>query len=217
LGALAWAFPASADGFVMYEAGESAAETAAVALHGKPLKEAAEKVAELGAIEVRVAEGLANDRVSLVSGDGLSGAALVPVFTSVLLSLGYEVGAEDGALVVTKPAAAAAGDTIDIEVDVAAIGEEFSGFDGNLLTVLMPTMATDGEGNVIGLTGRLGQLPVSERLGLKDGDILHKLDGVLIDNLMVVMDLAQKFEGDSFTAVIIRDGDPITINYTLKQ
>jgi hypothetical protein len=217
LGALVGAAHAGADQFVSYEAGESAASEIAVALRNTPLKEAAEKVAELGAVEVRVAQGLANDRISLVSGDGLSGAALVPVFSSVLLSLGYEVDTDDGAIVVTKPAAVAAGDSVDIEVDVAAIGEEFSGFEGNLLTVLMPTMATDDDGKVIGLTGRLGQLPVSERLGLKDGDILHKLDGTLIDNLMVVMQMAEKFEGDSFTAVIIRDGEPITINYTLKQ
>lgn len=217
IAAAAWAFTAAADGYVMYEAGAEAAGEAAVELRGGSLREAAEKVATLGAVEVRVQEALAGDRVSLVTGDGLSGAALVPVFTSVLLSLGYEVADDDGALVVTKPAAASDGKTVDIEIDVAAIGEEFSGFDGNVLTVLMPTMATDEDGNVIGLTGRLGQLPVSERLGLQDGDILHKLDGTLIDNLMVVMELADKFEGESFSAVIIRDGEPITINYTLKQ
>lgn len=204
---------AVAEGYVMYEAGASASP-ATLALRGVPLRDAAEKVAAHGAIEVRIAEDLANDSVSLVTAGELAGAHLVPVFSSVLLSLGYTVAMEDGHLVVSKPAA---GSDLDITLDPAELQEAFGNIGSDALVILMPRMVMDDDGKALGLTGNLGALPATSLLGLQDGDILHKLNGVLIDNLMVVMSLAEQFEGDSFNATILRDGAPILINYTIKQ
>ena len=214
-GLLGWVAGAHASDFVQYDAGAEAASSVSLDLHNVPLKEAAEKVATLGAVEVRVSERIASERITLVSGEGLGGAALSPVFSSVLLSLGYIVETVDGALVVTKPMGI---QEVDIVLNPEELEADFKDIDtGSLLTVLMPTMAQDDDGNVIGLTGNLGNLPVSEKLGLKNGDILHRLNGVLIDNMMVVMQLADQFDGDSFNATIIRDGEPIQLNYTINR
>jgi type II secretory pathway component PulC len=87
----------------------------------------------------------------------------------------------------------------------------------DLVTNLKPEMARDDKGNVIGITApNIGQVPMAQKLGLKDNDILQTVNNEQIDSEQKIIEMVQKYQtANSFRIGIMRDGKPKVITYRL--
>ena len=86
-----------------------------------------------------------------------------------------------------------------------------------LVTNVRPEMAKDENGNVIGVTApNIGQLPLAQKLGVQDNDILQTVNNEQIDSEEKIMELVQKYQNaSSFRIGIMRGGKPKVITYRL--
>ena len=87
----------------------------------------------------------------------------------------------------------------------------------DLVANLKPQMAKDENGNVIGVTApNIGQVPMAQKLGFKDNDILQTVNNEQIDSEQKILEMVQKYQtANSFRIGIMRDGKPKIITYRL--
>ena len=87
----------------------------------------------------------------------------------------------------------------------------------DLVTNLKPEMARDDKGNIIGITApNIGQVPMAQKLGLKDNDVLQTVNNEQIDSEQKIIEMVQKYQtANSFRIGIMRDGKPKVITYRL--
>jgi type II secretory pathway component PulC len=87
----------------------------------------------------------------------------------------------------------------------------------DLVTNLKPEMARDDKGNVIGVTApNIGRVPMAQKLGFKDKDILQTVNNEQIDSEQKIMEMVTKYQtATSFKIGIMRDGKPKVITYHL--
>jgi type II secretory pathway component PulC len=85
------------------------------------------------------------------------------------------------------------------------------------LTALKAEMAKDDKGNVIGVTApNISQVPMAQKLGFKDKDILQTVNNEQIDSEQKIMEMVQKYQtATSLKIGIMRDGKPKVITYQL--
>ncbi len=87
----------------------------------------------------------------------------------------------------------------------------------DLVNNLKPVMAKDENGNVIGVTApNIGQVPMAQKLGFKDNDILQTVNNEQIDSEQKILEMVTKYQStNSFRIGIMRDGKPKIITYHL--
>jgi type II secretory pathway component PulC len=88
----------------------------------------------------------------------------------------------------------------------------------DLITKVKPEMYRDASGKVIGVTAdNIGQVPLAQKLGLSDGDVLQTVNNEQIDSEQKIMEMVQKYRNaGSFRIGILRDGKPKVITYRLE-
>lgn len=88
----------------------------------------------------------------------------------------------------------------------------------DLITKVKPEMYRDATGKVIGVTAdNIGQVPLAQKLGLSDGDVLQTVNNEQIDSEQKIMEMVQKYRNaGSFRIGILRDGKPKVITYRLE-
>ncbi len=114
------------------------------------------------------------------------------------------------------PAAPASSDHISLKRD-EVVQEIYKNY-ADLVTNLKPEMARDDKGNVIGVTApNIGQVPMAQKLGLKDNDVLQTVNNEKIDSEQKILEIVQKYQtANSFRIGIMRDGKPTVITYRLE-
>ena len=114
------------------------------------------------------------------------------------------------------PAAPASSDHISLKRD-EVVKEIYANY-ADLVTNLKPEMAKDDKGNVIGVTApNIGQVPMAQKLGLKDNDVLQTVNNEKIDSEQKILEMVQKYQtASSFRIGIMRDGKPTVITYRLE-
>ncbi len=87
-----------------------------------------------------------------------------------------------------------------------------------LVTTIRPEYYRDASGNVVGLTAQnISQVPMAQKLGLQDGDVLQSINNEQIDSEQKVMELFQRYRSASaFRIGILRNGKPMVIAYRLE-
>lgn len=87
-----------------------------------------------------------------------------------------------------------------------------------LVTTIRPEYYRDAQGNVVGLTAQnIAQVPLAQKLGLQDGDVLQSINNESIDSEQKVMELFQRYRDSSaFRIGILRNGVPQVITYRLE-
>ena len=87
-----------------------------------------------------------------------------------------------------------------------------------LVTSIRPEYYRDAQGNVVGLTAQnISQVPMAQKLGLQDGDVLQSINNETIDSEQKVMELFQRYRDSSaFRIGIMRNGKPQVITYRLE-
>ncbi len=87
-----------------------------------------------------------------------------------------------------------------------------------LVTTIRPEYYRDASGNVVGLTAQnISQVPMAQKLGLQDGDVLQSINNEQIDSEQKVMELFQRYRNASaFRIGILRNGRPQIITYRLE-
>jgi len=86
----------------------------------------------------------------------------------------------------------------------------------NLLVKHQPRMATDANGNTLGLTANaIHEIPGAAQLGFQEGDIISGLNGESITNIAQVYGLVEKNRNaKQFQVNVVRGGRPITLTIT---
>jgi len=89
----------------------------------------------------------------------------------------------------------------------------------DLVTNLKPQLARDDNGNVIGVTApNISQVPMAQKLGFKDNDVLQTVNNEQIDSEQKILEMVQKYQSaSSFRIGIMRDGKPKIITYRLEH
>ncbi len=87
----------------------------------------------------------------------------------------------------------------------------------DLVTNLKPQLAKDDNGNVLGVTApNISQVPMAQKLGFQDNDILQTVNNEQIDSEQKILEMVQKYQtASSFRIGIMRDGKPKIITYRL--
>ena len=88
----------------------------------------------------------------------------------------------------------------------------------DLVTKLRPEMKTDERGNVVGITAQnISQIPLAQKLGLQDGDILQSINNERIDSEQKITEIMTKYQNAaSFRIGIQRNGQAKVITYRLN-
>lgn len=88
----------------------------------------------------------------------------------------------------------------------------------DLVTKVKPEMYRDASGNVVGVTAQnIGQVPLAQKLGLADGDVLQTVNNEAIDSEQKIMEMVQKYsDSNVFRIGILRNGRPQVITYRLN-
>ncbi|MBI2432868.1 MAG: hypothetical protein HYV26_08360 [Candidatus Hydrogenedentes bacterium] len=88
----------------------------------------------------------------------------------------------------------------------------------DLVTKLKPELKTDDQGNVIGLTAdNIGQIPLAQKLGLQDNDVLQTINNEKIDSEQKIMEIMARYQNaGSFRIGVLRDGKAKVITYRLN-
>jgi len=81
-----------------------------------------------------------------------------------------------------------------------------------------PYIAEDDAGNPLGLTAtNISQIPFAAEFGLRDGDIISNVNGIPVQSIPQIMQMAPQFEGvKQFNVEIIRNGQRTTIPITIN-
>lgn len=130
---------------------------------------------------------------------------------------------EGGALAAAAPAAPAApapvaepSERITLKRDemIQEIAENYAA----LATSIKPELATDENGNVLGITAAgIGEFPLAQRLGVQENDILQTVNNEKLDSEDKIMEMVQKYQSASSLRIgILRDGKPKVITYRLE-
>lgn len=101
----------------------------------------------------------------------------------------------------------------EIVVNRQEILQELNAGYADLVTKLNPEMWKDETGKVAGITAKnIGDIPLAAKLGLKDGDILQSVNGILIDSEQKIMEVVNKFSNANvFRLGILREGKPTVL------
>lgn len=80
-----------------------------------------------------------------------------------------------------------------------------------------PRIATDANGNPIGLTAdNIGDIPYAGQLGFQNGDIVSSINGNPVTDLSALMPLAQQLKGaKQLNVTVMRNGKPVPININI--
>lgn len=83
---------------------------------------------------------------------------------------------------------------------------------GRVVTELRPQMHTDDSGRVLGITSAsLGQVPLAQKVGLADNDVITSINGVSIDSVEKIAEVAEKFRNvNVFRLSVLRNGQTLT-------
>ena len=107
--------------------------------------------------------------------------------------------------------AAAAGAGTHVSVQRQEVIDELNSVDqAELLNQLNPQLVKDEQGNVTGITSAsLSSVAIAQKVGLQDNDVIQSVNGVQIDSVEKVGEIAQKFQNaNTFRMSIMRDGKP---------
>jgi type II secretory pathway component PulC len=88
----------------------------------------------------------------------------------------------------------------------------------DLVTQIKPELYHDAEGNVAGITAsNLESMPIAQKLGVKNGDVLQTVNNEAIDSEEKIMELVNKYRNSStFRIGLLRDGKPVVVTYKLE-
>lgn len=118
------------------------------------------------------------------------------------------------------PASASSGDgnmvqRITVNRD-QIIDEAFANY--SALIAVRPELARDESGNVLGLTASgIGSIPMAQKLGFQDNDILQTVNNERVDSEEKIMELLMRYQNaTSFRIGILRDGMPRILTYNLE-
>jgi type II secretory pathway component PulC len=83
---------------------------------------------------------------------------------------------------------------------------------------LSPQLKKDENGNVIGITSpNIGKIPLAQKYGFKDGDVIQTINGVTIDSEQRVMEVLSRYQNAPTHYVsILRDGKPQTLVFRVE-
>ncbi len=86
-----------------------------------------------------------------------------------------------------------------------------------LLSKHMPTVATDANGNPIGLAvPNISQIPYASALGFQDGDIIAGVNGEPLTSMNQIMGMIERHKNSKTLNVqIIRGGRPETVTFNI--
>jgi type II secretory pathway component PulC len=81
----------------------------------------------------------------------------------------------------------------------------------DIVTQIKPELYHDAEGKVAGLTAsNLESIPIAQKLGVKNGDVLQTVNNEVIDSEEKIMELVNKYRNSStFRIGLLRDGKPL--------
>ncbi len=106
-----------------------------------------------------------------------------------------------------------------ILIDRNELAQEFSQVNySELYAQISPEIATDQRGNVLGLTSKnIGNIPLAQKYGFKEGDIIQKINGQTINSEQAVVDVLTKYQtANTFWVSVLRDGRPQTLVFQVK-
>lgn len=85
------------------------------------------------------------------------------------------------------------------------------------LVKIKPELYRDASGKVVGLTAsNISQIPMAQKLGLQDGDVLQTVNNEQIDSEAKIMEMFTKYQNsNAFRIGLIRNGKPKVITYRL--
>ena len=88
----------------------------------------------------------------------------------------------------------------------------------DIVTQIKPELYHDAEGKVAGLTAsNLESMPIAQKLGVKNGDVLQTVNNEVIDSEEKIMELVNKYRNSStFRIGLLRDGKPLVVTYKLE-
>ncbi len=83
---------------------------------------------------------------------------------------------------------------------------------------LSPQLKRDNNGNVIGITSpNIGKIPLAQKYGFKDGDVIQTINGVTIDSEQRIMEVLARYQNAPTHYVsILRDGKPQTLVFRVE-
>lgn len=83
----------------------------------------------------------------------------------------------------------------------------------SLMLKHMPTIAKDASGKPLGITAQnISQIPYASQVGLQDGDIISKVNGIAVESEAQIMSMVPQFQGvKSFNVQVMRNGQPVTL------
>lgn len=88
----------------------------------------------------------------------------------------------------------------------------------DMVTKLKPEYYRDETGKVAGITAsNLQDIPLASTLDLRNGDVLHSINGEVIDNEAKIIELVNRYrDSTTFRIEILRDGERLTRTYQLE-
>lgn len=88
----------------------------------------------------------------------------------------------------------------------------------DIATQIKPELYHDAEGKVAGITAsNLESIPIAQKLGVKNGDVLQTVNNEVIDSEQKITELVNKYRNSStFRIGLLRDGKPLVVTYKLE-
>jgi len=88
----------------------------------------------------------------------------------------------------------------------------------DIVTQIKPELYHDADGKVAGITAsNLGSIPIAQKLGVKDGDVLQTVNNEVIDSNEKIYELVNKYRNSTtFRIGLLRDGKPTVVTYKLE-
>lgn len=104
-----------------------------------------------------------------------------------------------------------------ITVSRQEIYETLSQNPADLIATVNPEMYYEN-GRVTGITSNnLSKLPVAQKMGLRDGDVVQKVNGVTIDSEQKIIEIINKYQNSpTFQLSVLRNGRPVMLTYNLE-
>ncbi|MFP4172806.1 MAG: type II secretion system protein N [Candidatus Hydrogenedentota bacterium] len=98
------------------------------------------------------------------------------------------------------------------------VSEELTENYAEIINQAQPQLHRDESGEVAGLTAEnISQLPLADKLNLRDGDVIQTVNGIDIDSEERIMEILNRFgDLDTFRVGILRDGEPEMMTYRLE-
>jgi general secretion pathway protein C len=87
-----------------------------------------------------------------------------------------------------------------------------------IIAEVRPQLYRDKQGKITGVTAKnISNHPLAKQLGLQDGDVVQKVNGIQIDSVQRISEIVTKFQNlNTFYVEILRDGQKRTITYRLE-